>query len=179
MTRNAGRVLDGAEPGNASDRQALRKLHQTIDKITQDFDNRWHFNTSVASLMELVNELYQLEGNLSASCVAEVSRSLTLLLAPFAPYTAQELWATLGHSGPPFRESWPAYDAQLAAEDEIEIPIQLNGKVRGHLRVAIGTPSAELESLAIQNDKIRPLLEGKQVVKVIVVSGRLINLVVR
>ncbi len=179
VTRNADRASDKAEPVPAADRQALRKLHQTIDKITQDFDNRWHFNTSVASLMELVNELYQLEPGLSTSCVAEVSRSLTLLLAPFAPYTAQELWAVLGHSGPVFRQDWPKFDGQLAAEDEIEIPIQLNGKVRGHLRVAVGTLSAELERLALENDKVRPLLEGRQVVKVIVVAGRLINVVVK
>ena len=93
ITRNTGRTAPG--PANEADRQALRKLHQTVRKITGDFDSRWHFNTSIASLMELVNELYQLEANLSTSA-GEICRTVTLLLAPFAPYMAQELWCRFG-----------------------------------------------------------------------------------
>ena len=84
------------------DRQALRKLHQTVGKITNDFDSRWHFNTSIAALMELLNELYALEAGLSDSAMGEICRTVTLLLAPFAPYTAQDLWSELGNEGPVF-----------------------------------------------------------------------------
>src|SRR3954454_24726752 len=133
VTRNAGRSDD--RPSGEADRKGLRKLHQTVKKITGDFDSRWHFNTSIASLMELVNELYQLEGELTASAASEISGKLVLLLAPFAPYTAQELWSELGKEGHVFLESWPSFDEELAKEDLAEMPIQVNGKLRGHRHV--------------------------------------------
>src|SRR3954464_13457276 len=105
VTRNAGRT-DELAP-SAADRKGLRKLHQTVKKITGDFDSRWHFNTSIASLMELVNELYQLEEELTASAATEICTKLVLLLAPFAPYTAQELWAELGRNGQVFARVGP------------------------------------------------------------------------
>ncbi len=176
VTRNADRAAHNK--ANESDRQALRKLHQTIRKITNDFDSRWHFNTSVASLMELVNELYALESQLSSPASAEICRTLTLLIAPFAPYTAQDLWDTLGNSGPVFRQNWPNFDPNLAKEDLAEIPVQVNGKLRSHLRVPFGTPKDELERLALADAKIKPFTQGKQVVKVIVVPDRLVNIVV-
>jgi len=177
VTRNAGRTEDPDSAG--ADRQALRKLHQTIRKISADFDSRWHFNTSIASLMELVNELHKLEAGLSGACVREVSETITLLLAPFAPYTAQELWTELGHDSPAFREPWPSFDASLAKEDLVEIPVQVNGKVRGHLQVVLGTGKEELERLALANEKVKPFVEGKQIVKIVVVPDRLVNIVVR
>ncbi|HEY7212809.1 MAG TPA: class I tRNA ligase family protein, partial [Bryobacteraceae bacterium] len=108
-----------------------------------------------------------------------ICRDLTLLLAPFAPYTAQDLWETLGETGPAFRQPWPKFDPQLAEQDEIEIPVQVNGKLRGHIRVAPGTPKEQLEQLARENAKVKPFLEGKQVVKVITVFDRLVNIVVK
>ena len=167
------------ESESDSDRKALRKLHQTIGKITGDFDSRWHFNTSVAALMELVNELYQLEPELSAGIAREVSGKLTLLLAPFAPYTAQELWSELGGAGPVFRQDWPVADAELAKEDEAEIPVQVNGKLRGHVHAAFGTAREELQRLALGLDKLKPFIDGKQVVKVVVVPDKLVNIVVK
>jgi leucyl-tRNA synthetase len=177
VTRNVGR--EEAADSAGSDRQARRKLHQTIQKISADFDSRWHFNTSIASLMELVNELHKLEAGLSAACVREVCETVTLLLAPFAPYTSQELWTELGHDHPVFREHWPNFDAKLAKEDLIEIPVQVNGKLRGHIRVALGTGKEELERLALANEKVKPFLEGKQIVKIVVVPDRLVNIVIR
>ncbi len=167
------------KPENDSDRKALRKLHQTIGKITGDFDSRWHFNTSVAALMELVNDLYQLEPKLSAGTAREVSEKLTLLLAPFAPYTAQELRSELGGAGPVFRQDWPVADEKLAKEDEAEIPVQVNGKLRGHVHAAFGTAREELQRLALSLDKIKPFVDGKQVVKVVVVPDKLVNIVVK
>ena len=177
VTRNADRSGNGHS--SDADRQALRKLHQTIRKITNDFDSRWHFNTSIASLMELLNELYQLEAELSAASVGEICEKVTLMLAPFAPYTAQDLWAQLGKEGPVFRQPWPAFDAELAKEDVAEIPVQVNGKLRGHVHAPFGSPKGDLERLALENDKVKAFLEGKQVAKVVVVPDRLVNIVAR
>ncbi|MGI8961997.1 MAG: class I tRNA ligase family protein, partial [Bryobacteraceae bacterium] len=181
ITRNADRSgeREPTQLEGQADRQALRKLHQTLGRITNDFDSRWHFNTSIAALMELVNELYSLEAKLSSKCVREVSEKLTLMLAPFAPYTAQDLWQILGNGGPVFREMWPSYDAELAKEDSVEIPVQVNGRLRAHLHVAPGTAREELERLALKQENVRPFIERKDVVKVIVLPDRLVNLVVR
>ena len=177
VIRQAGRTESAGEA--ADDRQARRRLHQTIQKISADFDSRWHFNTSIASLMELVNDLHKLEAGLSAACAREVCEAITLLLAPFAPYTAQELWTELGHTGPAFREPWPTFNPELAKEDLIELPVQVNGKVRGHVQLALGTAKEELERLALANEKVQPFLAGKHVVKVIAIVDRLVNIVVK
>lgn len=129
--------------------------------------------------MELLNELYQLEGRLSGGATREICEKLTLLLAPFAPYTSQDLWNILGQDGPVFRAPWPSYDPELAKEDLAEIPVQVNGKLRGHLHVSFGTPKEELEHLALKLEKVQPFLEHKQVVKIIVVSDKLVNIVVK
>jgi leucyl-tRNA synthetase len=181
VTRNSNRASATAASNDTTDagRAVLRKLHQTIAKITNDFDSRWHFNTSIASLMELVNELYAQEAKLSDNVLHSACESLTLLLAPFAPYTAQELWETLGFNGPVFRQPWPAFDPALAKEDLAEIPVQVNGKLRGHLRVQFGTAQDELQRLALAHEKIQPFIAGKQVAKVIVVPDKLVNIVVK
>jgi leucyl-tRNA synthetase len=162
-----------------ADRRAVRKLHQTIRKITVDFTNRWHFNTSIAALMELINTLYDEETALSKTAVEQINPKLTLLIAPFAPYLAEELWEALGRQGPVFRQSWPAYDEDLAKEDAAEIVVQVNGKVRGRVLAPFGTPKEELEKLAHADPKVQPFLAGKQIVKVIVVPDKLVNIVVR
>jgi leucyl-tRNA synthetase len=176
VTRNVGKGLPA--PGEG-DRKALRKLHQTLKKITEDFESRWHFNTSVAALMELMNELIEVEKQISAPVMAEVIEKLTLMLEPFAPYLAEELWEEQGRPGPVFHHPWPAYDAELAREEEAEVVIQVNGKVRGRIYAAFGTPREALEKNAMNDAKIHPLLDGKQVVKVIVVPDKLVNIVLR
>jgi len=176
VVRNVGRRPEG-DP--AADRRALRKLHQTIRKVTEDFDNRWHFNTSIAALMELINTLYDEEAGLSAAALGQILPSLSLLLGPFAPYLAEELWEQLGRKGPVFRQPWPAYDEALAKEDAAEIVLQVNGKVRGRLSVAFGISEDELKKLALADPKVQPSIEGKQVVKVIVVPDKLVNIVVK
>ena len=178
VTRHAG-AQPGSVPPAESDRKALRKLHQTIHKVTSDFDSRWHFNTSISSLMELVNELYALEPDLSDASLHEVCRTLPLLLHPFAPFVSQELWELLGENGPVLKQQWPSFDPELAREDEIEIPVQINGKLRGHLRVRLGAARSELEQLALASEKAQPFLRGKQIVKVVVVPDRLVNIVVK
>jgi len=176
VTRNLDRNPEG-DP--AADRRALRKLHQTIRKVTEDFDNRWHFNTSVAALMELINRLYDEEAGLSRTALDQILPSLALLLGPFAPYLAEELWEQLGREGPVFRQSWPVYDEQLAKEDAAEIVLQVNGKLRGRMAVPFGTSEEELKKLALADPKVQPSIDGKQVVKVIVVADKLVNIVVK
>ena len=176
VTRNVGQ--GSAEPGEA-DRKVLRKLHQTIRKVTDDFESRWHFNTSIAALMELMNSLTTGEKQISKPVMAEVLEKLTLMLEPFAPYLAEELWEEQGRSGPVFGQSWPAYDPELAKEEEAEVVIQVNGKLRGRIFVAFGTPRERLEQLALDDAKVKTLLDGKQVVKVIVVPDKLVNIVVK
>jgi leucyl-tRNA synthetase len=175
-TRNVGQ-LPGL-PSN-SDKKVLRKLHQTLKKITEDFETRWHFNTCIASIMELVNILYAEEPNISAAAMPEILEKLALMLAPFAPYLSQEMWEELGKDGPVFRQPWPAFDAELATEDLAEIVVQVNGKLRGRIHVPFGTPKEELESLAVADEKVQPYLAGKQVVKVITVPDKLVNVVVK
>src|SRR6202522_3428294 len=122
----------------------LRKLHQTIRKISQDFAGRWHFNTCIAALMELVNEITAAEPGL-AEMPAEVSTplmatllpALILLLAPFAPYLATELWSETGGTGSLLRQPWPGFDPDLAREEELEVPVQVNGKLGSVVRLML------------------------------------------
>jgi leucyl-tRNA synthetase len=183
VTRNAdGAAGEGGATGEgnaAADRRVLRKLHQTIRKITEDFESRWHFNTSIASLMELINQLYADEENLSRAARDQVLPSLVLLLGPFAPYLAEEMWEQLGRTGPVFRQTWPSYDEELAKEDLADVVLQVNGKVRGRLSVPFGTSKEELEKAALADPKIQPFIAGKEIVKVIVVPDKLVNIVVR
>jgi leucyl-tRNA synthetase len=176
VTRNVGQGQ--AEPTDA-DRKVLRKLHQTLQRITDDFESRWHFNTSIAALMELMNLLIEHEKQISRLVMAEVLEKLTLMLEPFAPYLAEEIWEEQGKPAPVFHHAWPAYDLDLARDEEAEIVIQINGKVRGRVYVAFGTSRETLEKHALGNAKIQPLLDGKQVVKVIVVPDKLVNIVVK
>jgi leucyl-tRNA synthetase len=176
-TRNLP-ALDGNRDGS-SDAKVLGRLHRTLKKITEDFDSRWHFNTSIAAIMELVNELYLEETRISPKAMGATIRILTLMLAPFAPYLAQELWEQQGGVGPVFKQSWPAFDPDLGRESEVEVVVQINGKVRARLIVPAGTDAQGLTSLATDDDKIQALVAGKTVVKVIAVPDKLINLVVK
>jgi leucyl-tRNA synthetase len=162
----------------------LRKLHQTIAKITLDFEGRWHFNTCVAAIMELVNDLQAADAELASGAVPapvmrELLRTLVLLLAPFAPYLSAELWEQLGEQGAILRAPWPACDAALAKENELEIPVQINGKLVSVVRVAAGADAKTIEAAALADEKVQTRTAGKAVAKVIVVPGRAVNLVVK
>jgi leucyl-tRNA synthetase len=178
-TRNVGQAIVVSGLPTPSDKKVLRKLHQTLKKITEDFETRWHFNTCIASIMELVNVLYAEEATISPAAMPEILEKLALMLAPFAPYLSQEIWEELGNSGPVFRQPWPTFDPELAKEDLAEIVVQVNGKLRSRIHVPFGTPKEELESLALADEKVQPHLAGKQVVKVITVPDKLVNVVVK
>jgi leucyl-tRNA synthetase len=173
-----------SQNGGAVAQKLLRKLHQTIAKITLDFEGRWHFNTCVAAIMELVNEMQAADaqlaaGDVPAPVVRELLRTLVLLLAPFAPFLSAELWAELGEQGSILRAPWPKSNPELAKEDEIEIPVQINGKLVTLIRVAAGTTSDAIEAAALADAKAQSRIAGKTVVKIIVVPGKAVNLVVK
>jgi leucyl-tRNA synthetase len=162
----------------------LRKLHQTIAKITQDFEGRWHFNTCVAAIMELTNEIQsvdaQLEaGEVPAAAMLELFRSLILLLAPFAPHLVAELWEELGETGSILRAPWPESDPELAKEDELEFPVQINGKLVSVVRVPFDADAKVMEVAAVGDQRVQSRIDGKTVLKIIVIPGKLVNLVVR
>ncbi|HLF29801.1 MAG TPA: class I tRNA ligase family protein, partial [Xanthomonadales bacterium] len=163
---------------SAEDRKVLRKLHQTISRISNDFEGRWHFNTDIAALMELVNLLYSLEGQISKPVLRETLETLTKLLSPFAPYLAQQLWEELGHSEDLLRVSWPEFDPVLAKEDELEIPVQINGRLRSKILAREGMPQEELEEMALADPRIAHMIAAHKVLKVIVVPNKLVNIVI-
>jgi leucyl-tRNA synthetase len=179
--KNAGSSTGGPSPESQA---LLRKLHQTIRKITQDFAGRWHFNTCIAAIMELVNALTAAEpavgaGKVPDAVLAEILRNLTLLLAPFAPYLAFELWEQLGETSDLLRAPWPKFDEALAREELIEIPVQINGKLRAVVTVDAEADEQVLKDAALKDEKIVGLLSGKEVVRIIVVPRKLINIVVK
>ncbi len=169
-------------------RAIQRKLHQTIKRVSDDFQGRWHFNTSIAAIMELVNELYLAEERgtrlpgeaMPRALLADVQRDLVLLLAPFAPYLAHELWEMLGEKGSLLKAAWPKYDPALAKEDEIEVPVQVNGKLRSVVVVPAGSSEDTIRDVALADAKIKALVTGKQIVKHIVLPNKpLVNIVMR
>jgi leucyl-tRNA synthetase len=159
----------------------LRKVHQTLRRVTQDFETRWHFNSAIALIMELTNEIYAqepLEEGVRSEVRKEVLELLTLMLAPMTPHIAEELWEMLGHRDGLWTVAWPSFDAALAREDEVEIPVQVGGRLRGRVKVAAGTREEEVIKLAQADAAIAQHLAGKRIVKRIFVPDKLLNLVV-
>jgi leucyl-tRNA synthetase len=181
---------------NAPARRVQRKLHQTIKRVTYDFQGRWHFNTCISAIMELLNDAGRwvlgsapidsqntgepVEGyDIPSSLLGEVKRKMVLLLAPFSPYLAHELWETLGEKGSLLKATWPQYDALLVQEEELQIPVQINGKLRSLIVVPADATEDFVVERALADEKVRAAIAGKQIVKKIYVPGKLLNLVVR
>jgi leucyl-tRNA synthetase len=174
VMRNAPRLVNEGEGGvsetdlAAGSRKIQRKLHQTIRKITEDFGGRWHFNTSIAAIMELVNELYAHEESVQRGAeppappalMAEIQRNLALMLAPFAPYIASELWETLGETTNLLRQPWPKYDPALAKEDEVEMAVQVNGKIRARITVPADADEDRVKEVALADQKVKAAIDG-------------------
>jgi leucyl-tRNA synthetase len=175
-----------SEEFSDSARALRRKTHQTIARVTQDFEEL-HFNTSVAALMELSNTLgdFRVEPHAAEPtevyAVREALEALVSMLTPFAPHIAEEMWEALGHKGGLLggKPVWPEANKELARKEELEIPVQVNGKLRSRLVVAPDTPEEELRAMALADEKARGFTEGREIVKVIVVPQRLVNIVVR
>jgi len=169
--------LQGAEL-SADERKLRRKTHQTIKKVGEDIED-FRFNTAVAAVMEWVNLMYDLKDSLIASpALSEAIHSLILVLAPFTPHIADELWERLGYEGFTYNKPYPEYDEAVAAAEEMNIVVQVNGKLRDVLVVPVDTPQEELERLALSSPKVQQFTNGKTVKKVIVVPNKLVNVVV-
>ena len=156
-----------------------RVLHATIKKVTEDVRDRFMFNTAISSIMELVNALYAFQDKeLTPGLARETASALVRMLAPFAPHITAELWAEL-FGGNVHAETWPQYDAAALVQDEVEIVLQINGKVRDRVKVATGLDRAALEQLAAELPRAKELTAGKTIVKVVCVPGKLVNIVVK
>jgi leucyl-tRNA synthetase len=160
-----------------------RKVHQTIQRVTHDIEERIQLNTAVAALMELKNEIQRFEADVSSgpgrAVLREARETLVKLLNPFTPHVCEELWARLGHPASLVREAWPAFDAAAAREDEVELAVQVNGKVRGRVTVAREAREDEIRARALAEPRVAEHLQGKEIVKFVVVPLRLVSMVVR
>jgi leucyl-tRNA synthetase len=166
----------------AKEKALVRKTHQTLKSVTNDFEHRWHFNKSVALLMELVNELHKqepLDVDLSPVILKRVLDVLSLMLAPMAPHIAEELWEMLGNQGGISKAKWPRYREDLTREEQIEIIIQINGRLRGKILIDDNLGEDETRERALADPRIAPLLADKQIAKVVVVPKKLVNIVLR
>jgi leucyl-tRNA synthetase len=177
----AGYEWDESAGGQVKAERELERLsHQTIRKVTQDLE-RLRLNTMIAALMEFTNHLTKVkeEGAVSATAWKEAVDALLLLLAPTAPHLAEELWQQTGHEYSVHNQSWPGWNEELAREEEITLVVQVNGKLRDRLTVPASVTEDEAKKLALESEKIKPHIEGKEVAQVVYVPGRLVNLVVK
>ncbi len=158
----------------------LRKTHQTIRRVTDDIEKDYHFNTAIAALMELVNDISSFvpETDEDRTVAGIAIRNTLLMLAPFAPHITEELWEAMDEKNSIFEQSWPAWDKELAKEEEIELVVQVNGKLRAKILVPAGLSDDDAKQRALQEQKIREMLDGRQIKKVVVVKGKLVNIVI-
>ncbi len=172
-------------PALADDLKTLRrKTHQTIAKVTQDIEDRFHFNTAISAVMELVNALYGVKrpdqtDQLALSVIREALEAAILLLTPIVPHMTEELWQILGHEKCASDMSWPVCDSAIASEDEMTIVIQINGKLRSRLTVPVDEPEEKIKACALADEKILSFLAGANVMKVIYVPKKLVNIVAK
>ena len=173
---------------NNEDSEIQKKLHQTVKKVSESMEDNFHFNTAIAALMELLNDMtsYRQEvidtGKISSESKKiwrEVMEKTVLMLSPFAPHIADELWAASGREGYAFLESWPEYIEELTKESKINLVVQVNGKLRDTILADVNIPKEELEKIALASEKAQKFLEGKEIVKVVVVPNKLVNIVVK
>jgi leucyl-tRNA synthetase len=164
-------------------RELRRKVHQTIERVTADVDERIHLNTAVAAFHELVNEVYRLEPEVSDGpgrwALREAVETLVLLMNPFTPHVCEEMWGLLGHAKGLVDHPWPVADEAAAREDAVELAVQVNGKVRGHVRVAPDASEEEVRRAALAEPRVREHLAGRPIAKFVLVPGRLVSVVVR
>ena len=164
-------------------RDLRRKTHQTIQRVTRDVDERLHLNTAVAAFQELLNEIGRVEEDVAQgsgrAALREALETLIVLMNPFTPHVCEELWERLGHKGGLVDQAWPCADAAVAREESIEMAVQVNGKVRGHVVVAMDATDDEIRTVALADPRVAQQLNGKSIVKAVVVPGRLVSFVVR
>ncbi|WP_371371476.1 leucine--tRNA ligase [Sporomusa aerivorans] len=165
-----------------AEKDLRRVLHVTIKRVTEDIGQRFNFNTAISAIMELVNAMYALKEQgvtPNAGLAQEVVAGLLKMLAPFAPHVAEELWQETIADGSVHKQTWPVFDAAALEVEEVEIVLQINGKVRDKVVVPVGLTGKELEKTALEQEKVRELIAGKTVVKVISVPQKLVNIVIK
>lgn len=163
-------------------KQLRRKEHLTVQKVSRDMENRFQFNTAIAAIMELVNELTRSKAELQQTesgqeVLSSAWSSALLVLYPMTPHICEELWAAMGYQTPLARMSWPKFDPAALKQDEVLIVVQINGKLRAKLTVPVDIDSQELEKLALANDNVQRHLQDKEVRKIISIPGKLVNVV--
>lgn len=169
-----------AEPDVDKESKALnRTLHYTIKKVTEDVGTRYNFNTAISAIMELVNAVQSYPQTADRGTLADAIEHIVLLLAPFTPHIAEELWQQIGHRDSVHEQAWPTFDEAALALDEVELAVQVNGKVRDKLTVPAGADNKEVEEMALARSKVQQQLNGKTVHKVIVVPKKLVNIVAK
>lgn len=163
------------------EKELRRILHHTIKKVTEDIDKRYNFNTAISAIMELVNAVYAIKdaSAVNGGLMRELVSALLRLLAPFAPHMTEELWAQLGEEGSIHKCAWPTYEESALVQDEVEIVLQINGKVRDKVLLPATATKDEMETLALANPRVQGFIGEKQVVKVICVPKKLVNIVVK
>ncbi|MCX5668024.1 MAG: class I tRNA ligase family protein [Candidatus Omnitrophica bacterium] len=161
-----------------------RKTHRTIKKVTEDFDGGFHFNTSISAIMELVNETYNLliseSGNdaVRQKVLDEAVEAVVILLSPFVPHIAEELWHISGKPNSIFKTKWPEYDRSAIVEDVVTMVVQVNGKLRSKVEVSSGIKEGDLKVRVLEDPKIKEITKGKTIKNFIVVPKKLVNIVV-
>jgi len=177
VTAKAGEVYSGHL--NADDREMLYVINRTVKKVTEDIKERFNFNTAISAVMEMVNALYQYKENPrpNPAVIKEGITKLTVLMAPFAPHIAEELWEMTGGVGSVHRQEWPDYNEEYLVRDLVTVVVQVNGKVRSRIQVSPGMKKEEMEQLALEDERIKAYTIGDTVKKVIVVPDKLINVV--
>lgn len=156
-------------------------IHSTLKKVTEDLSEKFGFNTAISALMELINEMYKYKEleNKNNYVIKEGIETIITILSPFAPHIGEELWQMIGKEGSIFDISWPKYDETALVKDEIEVVVQINGKVRGKLSISSNVSKEEMEKIATEDEKIKSLIEGKEIVKIVAVPKKLVSIVVK
>lgn len=166
---------------SAEDKNLAFAMNTTIKKVSEDVGGRFNFNTAISSIMELVNELYRYKelDDINLGLLKANIENLILILAPFVPHICEEMWQHIGHEESVYKATWPTYDEEALVKDSVEIVIQINGKVKEKIEITNGLGKDEFTALAMENDKVMTLLEGKEIVKIIAVPNKLLNIVVK
>ena len=166
---------------NSQDKDMRYTIHSTLKKVTADLSEKFGFNTAISALMELINDMYKYKelDNINEAVIKEGVQTIVTIIAPFAPRLGEELWTMIGKEGSVFDIDWPKYDEKALVKDEIEVVVQVNGKVRGKLTVNSNISKDEMEKVALEDEKIKGLVEGKTIVKVVAVPKKLVNIVVK
>jgi leucyl-tRNA synthetase len=175
--------LTGKEDLKDEWKNLRRKTHQTIRKVTIDIEDRFHFNTAISAVMELINTLYQVprpatDDKIGLAAIREALETAIILLAPIVPHMTEELWEILRQRKPLSEVGWPEFDKSIASEEEITIVIQINGKLRSRITVAVDEEAESIKAAALADEKISLMLKGTNVLKVIYVPKKLVNIVV-